>query len=145
MSNINAIQELFATERTIRVPKKPKEGQKQTELTLYDISIEDVEMIRAKSKDKPAEQKEDTTIEMLSLLLRISKEEVRKINAQYMQDILEYVDEFIDITSLSEEKNKVSKVNALIKRRQDALNEQKKSIENQTVKESSPNDDEFNK
>ena len=88
MSNqIEVIQKLYAKVKTYKVPKEPRDGIEQLEISITPLSLEDMGSLNMK-EDMPLSDLAKNAKIMFSKSLGITEDEAAKISFEYMEDLL---------------------------------------------------------
>ena len=124
MSNLNQIEEiekLYAKPKTYKIPKNPKEGQKQAEIKIMPLGLKDMGLMNVK-EDSPIEEISKNVKSLWAVSLDIDEAKAEKISLEFMKEMMEA---FMDANNFKEEDLKKTGIQDFIKKKQEQIKEQK--------------------
>ncbi len=121
MSQIEAIEKLYAKKKTYKIPKEPKEGKEQVTLELTPLSLEDMSLLNMKEDMSLQEIAKNVQV-MFSRSLGITEKEVSKISFEFMEDLLSAI---TDVNDFKEGDIEKAGIQEFIARKKEQAKEEK--------------------
>ena len=119
--NKAVIEQLYAKEKTYKIPKEKIEGKDQVELTIKPLSLDDMGLMNLKN-DMPVSEIAKNVTKIFSKSLDISEEKVSKISFEFMGDILNAV---MDANNFKEEDMKKTGIKEFIQKKKEQIEDGK--------------------
>lgn len=138
MGNLNQIEEiekLYAKPKTYKIPKNPKEGEKQAEIKIMPLGLKDMGLINVK-EDSSLQEISKNVKSLWAVSLDISEEQAEKISLKVMEEMME---SFMDANDFKEEDLKKTGIKDFIKKKQEQTKEQKEKEEQKGEENAKPN------
>lgn len=131
IQNESQLMKLFVKYKTYKVPREPKEGQEQVELTFRPISLDKPELFKHLNKVSKDSSIDELIIAMRPIIaysLDCPEEHIEKINIEILHELFEIISEMNNFEKV-EKKVDVTK---FIKDKQELLSNKEltKSISN---------------
>ncbi len=122
MSNqLEEIQKLYANVKTYKIPKKPKKGEKQIEVEITPLSLDDLGLVST-NENTSLEESARKTKAMVAKSLGVGEEVVSKISIEFVEDIIAAI---ADINNFGDEDIKKPGVKEFIKQKREQIEEEK--------------------
>jgi len=124
MSNLNQIDEiekLYAKPKTYKIPKNPKEGQKQAEIKIMPLGLKDMGLMNV-NEDSSIDEISKNVQKLWALSLDISEEQTKKLSIEFMKELME---SFMDANNFKEEDLKKTGIKDFLKKKQEQIKEKK--------------------
>ena len=124
MSDLNQIEEiekLYAKPKTYKIPKNPKEGQKQAEIKIMPLGLKDMGLMNV-NEDSSIDEISKNVQKLWALSLDISEEQTKKLSIEFMKELME---SFMDANNFKEEDLKKTGIKDFLKKKQEQIKEKK--------------------
>ena len=89
-NQIEELKELYAKEKKYLIPKEPKKGQKQIEVAILPLGLDDIGSLDIK-QDAPMSEIAKNVKTLFAKSLGIDEEEAGKLSFEYMQDLIDAI------------------------------------------------------
>jgi hypothetical protein len=86
-NQIELIKKLYAKSRVYTIPKEPKEGMEQVQVTITALSLEDLSVLNM-SEDLPMSELAKNAKILFARSLQIKEEEAAQISVEFMEELL---------------------------------------------------------
>ena len=119
--NKTVIEQLYAKEKTYKIPKEKIEGKDQVELKIKPLSMDDMELMNSDKSLEPSKIAKNT-VKMIAKSLKLSEEEVSKISVEFLEDISSAI---MDANNFKEEDLKKSVIKEFIQKKKEQMEDGK--------------------
>jgi hypothetical protein len=92
-NQIEQIKKLYSKSKVYKIPKNPREGQEQIDVTLTALSLKDLSLLNDMGEDLPISELTKNAEILFARSLQITEEEVSPISMEFMEDLLVAVTE----------------------------------------------------
>ena len=121
MSQIEEIKKLYATAREYKIPKEPREGQKQAVISINPLSLDEMDMMDMK-QDAPMNEVAKSITKLMARSMGVEQEDVKSVSFEFMKDI---IDAIMDANNFDEQDMKKTGIKDFIAQKQKLIEEQK--------------------
>lgn len=112
------IRKLYAKPKTYKIPFKPEKGEKQIDIKVTSLGLENMGDLDAK-KDDPMPKIAKSATKLVALSLGISEETAGKISFRYMEDIMICIEK--ENNFKKQDKESIDTIKGFIKRKNDQV------------------------
>ena len=128
MNDINQLSKLFVKEQKYMIPRNPREGQEQIEVTFKAISLENPELLEKfsnMSKDTPVDKMLEAMKPIIAYSIGVQPDVVAKFELGIIFELFEII---ADVNNFPKQQNKTADIQNFIKQKQELAKDLTKDI-----------------
>lgn len=89
-NQLEEIQKLYVQSKKYRIPKIPKEGEKQATVQITPLSMDELGLMNM-NKDMPVDEMSKEIIKLMATSLGVEEKDTSSISIEYMKDIMDAI------------------------------------------------------